>query len=108
MPSFTRCAKFLAGLGRATSERRDRLDLGGCPRLTPLPLDATGDAEVVLLGVCHSDPPGPPEALRAFVDALCTQSQQPVDFGFDVVNHKVEVHAVLARFGFGYALKEKR
>jgi hypothetical protein len=31
-----------------------------------------------------------------------------VDLGLDVVDHNVDVHAVLARFGFGYPLKEKR
>ena len=33
---------------------------------------------------------------------------QPVDLDFDVVGHDVEVHAILACFGFGYALEQKR
>jgi hypothetical protein len=80
----------------------------GARRIKHLPLDAGGDAELVLFGVRHSDPPGSPKALRAIVDAMSAEFVQPVDLGHDVVNHNVEVHAVLARFGLGYALKEKR
>ena len=75
----------------------------GARSIKSLPLDAGGDAELVLFGVRHSDPPGSPEALHAFVDAMSAEFLQSVDLGFDVVNHNVEVHAVLARLGFGYA-----
>src|SRR5271167_931850 len=73
-----------------------------------LPFHAGGDAEFVLLGVRHSHPSGSPEALHTFVDATSAECLQPVDLGLDVVDHDVDVHAVLARFGFGYPLKEKR
>ena len=76
--------------------------------MRPSPPDARGDAELILLGIGHSDPPGSPETLRAFVDAMGAESLQPVDLGFDVVNHNVEVHPVLAGFGLGNSLKEKR
>src|SRR4029077_13075552 len=69
-----------------------------------LPDDAGGDAELILLGVRHSDPSGSAEALYAFVDATSTECLQPADLGLDVVDHDVEVHAVLAGFGFGYSL----
>jgi hypothetical protein len=35
---------------------------------------------------------------------LCTR----LSMRFDVVNHNVEVHAILAGLGLWYALKEKR
>jgi hypothetical protein len=82
--------------------------LDGARSIKPLPLDSGGDAEFILLGVRHSDPSGFPEALHAFVDAMSAESLQPVDLGFDVVDHNVEVHAVLAGFGFGYGLKKER
>ena len=58
-------------------------------------------------GSQHSHPLGSPEALHAFVDATSAECLQPVHLGLDGVNHNVEVHAVLARFGFGYPLKQK-
>src|ERR1700728_1250653 len=72
------------------------------------PLNAGGDTELVLLGVGHPDPPRAAETLHVFVEATRAESLQPVDLGLDVVNHDVEVHAVLAGFGFGHALEEKR
>ena len=80
----------------------------GARGIEPLPLDARGDTKLVLLGVRHSDPPGSPEALRAFVDAMSAKPLQSVDLGFDVVDHNVEVHAVFANFGLGNALKDER
>jgi hypothetical protein len=50
---------------------------------------------------------GSSEALDAFVDSMSAEYFKPVNFGFDVVNHDVEVHPVLACLGFGYSLKEK-
>jgi hypothetical protein len=45
--------------------------------------------------------------LHAFVDPMSAEPLKSVDFGFDVVNHNVKVHAILAGLGLGYALKEK-
>src|ERR1700728_980796 len=39
---------------------------------------------------------------------MSSEFLQAADLGFNVVNHNVEVHAVLAASGFGYSLKEKR
>jgi hypothetical protein len=72
------------------------------------PIDAGGDAELILLGIRHSDPSGSPEALRFLVDAMSAERLQPVDLDFDVVDHDVEMHPILASFGFGNALEEKR
>src|SRR5580693_3010558 len=74
----------------------------------PLPLDAGGDAELVLLRVGQSDPSGPAKVLHVLVDAPCAQYLKSVHLGLDVVDDQVEVHPVLDRLGFGHPLQEKR
>ena len=65
------------------------------------PFDAGGDAELILLGVRHSDPLGSPEALHTLVDAMSPEYLQPVDLDFDVVGHDVEMHRFLPALGSG-------
>lgn len=64
------------GRMRAGRQRQGRGSLGrgeAAHSINPLPFDARGDAELVLLGVRHSDPPGSPEALHAFVGATSSE-----------------------------------
>src|SRR5690349_7376395 len=69
------------------------------------PLHAGAHAELIVLGIRHPDPASVADALYTFVESLRSETFQPLDFGFDVVDDDVEVHAVLRRLGLRYALE---
>src|SRR5215471_13224033 len=73
-----------------------------------LPLDTGANAELVLFWIGHPHPLRIAEALDTFVGARRAEGAQTRDFGLDVVDHDVEVHAVLAGFRLRNALQNER
>src|SRR4051812_35028934 len=72
-----------------------------------LPLDAGAHAELVVLGIRHSNPTDLADALHTLVKPVRSDPLEPLDLGFDVVDDDVEMHAVLPGLRLRYALEDE-